>query len=903
MKVSTTAAKLFEEARARSPETRTQFVIDACGSDKTLLDEVTSLLVAAEQSEGYFERLSDKVGLSALAEDEPPLPEDKVIGNWRLERVIGRGGMGAVYLAERADEHFEQQAALKILPFGLDSKAARSRFLTERQILAGLEHANIARLLDGGVTDDGTPYFVMDYVDGLPIDVYCDQGSLGIDARIRLFLGVLAAVSHAHARLIVHRDIKPSNVLVDKSGNVKLLDFGVAKLLRPEVGMAGAGTTKELGVALTPEYAAPEQLLGQAVTTATDVYALGLMLYELLSGCSPRAVSAIHSYAALVEAATQDPPKASTVAAHAKRRGTSSQSLQRILRGDLDNVLQKALSREPDERYRTANAFAADLKRYLSGEIVSAMPPTLGYRAQKFVGRHRGSVVTALLTAIALVVSLVIATSQMLEARKQRDVALYQQQRVLASNEFLTLLLGEIGPEGKALSLGELLDRGVGMLERVFDEEYRFLGRMYFDLANGYYSLSKTNRMIDLLGRAEGAARAHDDSDLLAAVLCTSAIIQRHTEPERSVRQIEEANSLMSRIDTPSMDSFTSCARANAIVTELHGDRQAAIELLRKALETIKASQLASVQNRVVAMNQLGNLYHNNGDRELALAAYEEILDVMERSGRGATAGYMINALNRSGALQMMGEVKSAFEIRQGLLGRMRELQESGRAPIAFLSYYAGSLMRLPRYDEALPVANDALQAAQAAGNIQWAAQDELQLGRILIYLGRYDEAEQRINSAEATFLKASAANDRFVQSILLARAGLQLRRGDSVGARSLIDDELQRLDYPNTMTRPGTSVTLKIAAEIALANGAATKAEKYATDSHELAVKQARDPKLSANVGNRLLLRAKARLKLGNVKSARDDLGLALEALTNGLGGEHPETREAQELLEKSLQ
>lgn len=900
MKISKQAEQLFTEAQAHSPEERTRFVIDACRADSALLEEVLSLLHAADMSEGFFERLSSKVGLSALSEDEPPLPEDKVIGNWRLERVIGRGGMGAVYLAQRADEQFEQKAALKILPFGLDSDMARSRFLTERQILAGLEHANIARLLDGGVTDEGTPYFVMDYVDGLPIDVYCDQQNLDIDGRIRLFLGVLAAVSHAHARLIVHRDIKPSNVLVDKSGNVKLLDFGVAKLLRADAGMPAAASTREMGIALTPEYAAPEQLLGQEVTTATDVYALGLMLYVLLSGCSPRDGDAISSFAALVEAATQDPPKASTVASHADHRGTSHQSLQRTLRGDLDNVLQKTLSPEPDERYPTANALAADLKRYLGGEIVSAMPPTLGYRAQKFVGRHRGSVVTALLTAVALVVSLVIATSQMLEARKQRDAALYQQQRVLASNEFLTLLMGEIGPEGKALSLGELLDRGVGMLERVFDEEYRFLGRMYFDLANGYYSLSKTDRMVDLLGRAEGAARAHDDADLLAAVLCTSAIIQRHSEPERSVQRAEEANSLMARIDTPSMDSFTSCARANAIVSELHGDRQGAIDLLRDALETISASPLASVQNRVIAMNQLGNLYHNNGDRELALAAYEEILEVMERSGRGATAGYMINALNRSGALQMMGEVKSAFAIRQGLLGRMRELQESGRAPIAFLSYYAGSLMRLGRYEEALPIATEALQAAQVAGNTNWAASDELQLGRILIYLGRYNEAEDHIDSAEATFLRAAASNDRFIQAILLARASLLLRRGDGVGARSLINEEIQRLNYPNTLAMPGTSVTLKIAAEIALANGEAAKAEEYATDSHQLSVKTARDPKLSANVGNRLLLRAKARLKLDKVAAAREDLELAKEALTNGLGAEHPDTLEAQALFDR---
>ena len=232
MKISRQASELFARAIELDPGERRRFLVDECGSDTKLRDEVATLLDAAEQSEAFFERLSGEVGLPALANAGPSLSADDVVGNWRLKRVIGQGGMGAVYLAERADEQYDHQAALKILPFGFDTDAARMRFLTERQILANLEHPNIARLLDGGVTENGTPYFVMDYVDGLPIDAYCDERKLGIRARIRLFLDVLGAVSHAHARLVVHRDIKPSNVLVDSSGNVKLLDFGVAKLLR-----------------------------------------------------------------------------------------------------------------------------------------------------------------------------------------------------------------------------------------------------------------------------------------------------------------------------------------------------------------------------------------------------------------------------------------------------------------------------------------------------------------------------------------------------------------------------------------------------------------------------------------------------------------------------------------------
>ena len=884
---------------ALDPAARKEFLVNACGSNTGLLEDVVSLLDAASDSEAYFRRISSEVGLPSLAASEQTLPEDSIVGNWRLKHVVGRGGMGAVYLAERADEQYEQEAALKVLPFGLDTDAARTRFLTERQILADLAHPNIARLLDGGVTSNGSPFFVMEYVDGLPIDAFCDNRELDVRARIRLFNDVLAAVSHAHARLVVHRDIKPSNVLVDSSGNVKLLDFGIAKLLRPDAITGGGAVTMNAAAALTPEYAAPEQLLGQAITTATDIYALGLMLYELLSGHKPRNTDEIDSYASLVEIATQDPPKASAATLRAERRGTSQQGLSRTLRGDLDNILQMALAPDPEDRYKTANAMAADLIRYLEGEPVSAMPPTLAYRTRKFVGRHRGGVATTLLTALALIVSLVVATSQMVEARKQRDAAIYQQQRVLASNEFLTLLLGEIGPKGEALSLGELLDRGVEMLDQSFGKDYRFLGRMYFDLANSYFSLGRTERMIELLGRAEAEARAQNDSDLLAGVLCISAVIQFRTDPEQSVSRAGEANRLLEDLGAPSMDSVAACARANGHIYELEGDRQAAILVLRDALTTLNASPLSSVQSRILVMNQLGNTHYSNGDRAETLSINEAILDLMERSGRSATAGYMINAMNRSVTLQSMGEVKTAFEIRQELLERVRELNDASKAPISMNSFYAASLMRLGRYEEGFPVALEALEAARAAGNDYWAAQDELQVGRILMYMGRLDEADSYLDSAEATFRRTPGASDRLLQAINMARAGVLLRRGESVAAQDMIDAELERLQYPDQKTAPGSASVLRVAAEIALANGEGERAERYASDAYELAVAAARDPALSANVGHALLLRAKARHMLGAPgTSARDDLAKAQAALINGLGEDSPLVQAAQAVV-----
>ena len=588
------AAKIFVEAASVRAELRAAFIEKACAGNNELTEEVNSLLQASADADDYFADLSNKLGVASstnISNDDPARPvagrSGTVIGAYTLTDPIGSGGSGTVWRAERTDGQFEGQVAIKIMNPTAASATALGRLRDEAQHLAKLSHPNIARLLDAGVDTESRPYLVLEFIDGVPIDLYCNTHYLDIIERVRLFTYVLQAVTHAHARLIVHRDIKPSNILVDKSGTVKLLDFGIAKLLRAETDRVGRGSTVELGAALTPEYAAPEQLLGQPITTATDVYALGLMLYELLAGRSPRDTSTIDSFAALVEVATQDPPKASTLATYSDRRGVSLDSLQRKLRGDLDNILQKAMSPDPDSRYNSASEFASDLRRYLNGEAVSAMPPTIGYRLQKFVGRHRGGVLTSALTAVALVISLVIATSQMLEARKQRDAAVYQQQRALASNEFLLLLLNEIGPEGKALTMNELLDHGVQMLEQSFGEEYPFLGRMQVDLARGYYSVGNMDKMRDLLVRAENVAREREDPDLLAYVLCFQARIRFGTEPELAVSQVEEAGVVLAGIASPSMDSFMACTRASADLLESRGDRRAAIDLLIKALATL----------------------------------------------------------------------------------------------------------------------------------------------------------------------------------------------------------------------------------------------------------------------------------------------------------------------------
>ena len=276
------AAQIFLEARTLDPETQARFVSNVCGADEELAREVNALLAASDDSDAYFGELAEKVGLGALADREESDLADTVIGPWRLRRRIGRGGMGAVYLAERADEQFEQQAALKLLPKSLDTDKARARFLIERQILARLVHDGIARLLDGGVTDDGSPYFVMDYVEGLPIDEFCAEQALSVDERLSLLLDIAEAVQFAHGNLVIHRDLKPSNVLVTDAHRVRLLDFGIAKILQPDG--VDAALTQVTQRPATPAYASPEMLRGEPVDVTTDVYSIGVLMYVLLTG-------------------------------------------------------------------------------------------------------------------------------------------------------------------------------------------------------------------------------------------------------------------------------------------------------------------------------------------------------------------------------------------------------------------------------------------------------------------------------------------------------------------------------------------------------------------------------------------------------------------------------------------
>jgi non-specific serine/threonine protein kinase/serine/threonine-protein kinase len=415
------AQRLFHEAREKPAAERSAFVTAGAAGDAELEAEVASLLAADADSGGFLETPA-----------APPEAPRTRVGAWQILHEIGHGGMGTVYLGERADGPFKKRVAVKVVRRGMDTEAVLKRFRQERQILAGLEHTNIARLLDGGNTDDGLPYLVMEYVEGEPLTAWCERRGLDVPARLALFRTVCATVQFAHQNLVVHRDLKPGNIYVTADGTPKLLDFGVAKVLNADLAGATRDRTVAGGGAFTPEYASPEQIRGERITTASDVWSLGVLLYELLAGVRPFAGAGSEPGEIARAVLETEPERPSAAAARAGR----GERARRRLEGDLDTIVLKALRKEPERRYPSAEQLAEDLRRHLDGLPVKARRDTFTYRSGRFLSRHRAAAAAAALVLVALVGGIVATARQarIAQAEHARAERRFEDVRKLASS-------------------------------------------------------------------------------------------------------------------------------------------------------------------------------------------------------------------------------------------------------------------------------------------------------------------------------------------------------------------------------------------------------------------------------------------------------------------------------------
>ncbi|MBT8101257.1 MAG: serine/threonine protein kinase, partial [Gammaproteobacteria bacterium] len=487
---------LFEESLGVPVQERQEHLDRNC-ADNTMRQRVEAMLKADAADDGLLEQDADRSLAEMTVVDAPDVPAPTRIGPYQIVNLLGEGGMATVYRAERVDQDFKQTVALKLILPSRRSEHWHTRFLQERQILASLQHPNIASLLDGGLSDDGEPYFAMEFVNGLPITTYCDDHRLSIDERIRLFLSVCDAVGYAHGNLIVHRDLKPSNILVDDNHLPKLLDFGIAKLLSNQDNDRTQTTMR----ALTPDYAAPEQFAGGPITVAVDVYALGALLYELLTGRRP--FSDVSGSALDMERTVRErgaPPfsKLASITGDDERERISSarriswRRLMRTIHGDLENIALKALRKEPERRYASVEAFAADLRRFLDGLPVHARADTSWYRLKKFVTRHPVGVPLSVLAALGLLLSAGYAMQQAEQAELAAAKARLEAAKATETRDFVTSLFEFADPDknlGDRLTARQLLDLGANRVDEELVGQPELRAEMLLLLANTYGQL------------------------------------------------------------------------------------------------------------------------------------------------------------------------------------------------------------------------------------------------------------------------------------------------------------------------------------------------------------------------------------------------------------------------------
>jgi eukaryotic-like serine/threonine-protein kinase len=628
----------LDEALTLTAEARAAWMDALRSRDPLIAGQLETLLKERDEAEkkGFLQ----KGPLSSPGEQQA----GQTIGAYRLINLIGQGGMGTVWLAERSDGRFEGRAAVKFLSMAVVGRGGEERFKREGAILARLSHAHVARLLDAGVSETGHPYLILEYVEGEPIDRYCDERGLNIEERIRLFLDVLDAVAHAHSNLIVHRDIKPTNVLVSKDGDVKLLDFGIAKLLEGE-GQDGAATllTQEVGSALTPEYAAPEQVTGAPVTTATDVYELGVLMYVLMTGQHPAGPGLLSPAELLKSIVEGEPQRPSDVviagtkraADSAEQRGVLPDTLRSKLRGDLDTVVLKTLKKNPAERYGSVSALAADLGRYLRNEPISARPDSVRYRATKFVRRHRLAVVLATLVVLASAAGLVGTLLQARTARQQRDVALRERDRATRITEFMTSMFKVSDPSearGNSITAREILDKAAQQVGTDLAKDPEAQAHMMYVMGEVYDSLGLIPQGKSLVSRAAELQRkvlGSSHPETLTSQSLLSVIFLEEGNTSEAEKLQRETLAIQTRVLGPEHpDTVRSMSRLASVfgwqgrIDEAEKLKREALAIERRILGPEHPETLR-LTNSLVSILWQGNPEHYPEAEQLQRAALE----------------------------------------------------------------------------------------------------------------------------------------------------------------------------------------------------------------------------------------------------------------------------------------
>ncbi|HJR58901.1 MAG TPA: tetratricopeptide repeat protein [Vicinamibacterales bacterium] len=825
---------LFDEALTLPIDRRSDFLERLSADDAWAATEVEELLrLVAEPGPSGFAPGAVAPGLlqAILAlPDVPPtggLAPGERVGIWRVLREIGRGGMGTVYLVERADGQFEQKGALKLGHSSLGSDDIAQRLRRERRILASLTHANIARLLDGGQTEDGRPFLVMEYIEGRPIDRYCDDARSSVDERVDLFQRVCSGVQHAHARLVVHRDVKPSNIVVTADGEVKLLDFGIARLLSPTDPPDDDALTQPIMRILTPEYASPEQVRGEPVAIASDVYQLGLLLYELLTGQKAQAVASPSPAGLEAAVCTSIPLRPSTRAAAASdevavARRVTPRALARKLAGDLDTIILYALRKEPDRRYATVGDLLGDLQRYRAGLPVKAQADSVSYRARKYAGRHRMALSWTAAILVVTAIGLPVLAGQRL--RTAREALRAEQVEALLA-DMLAL------PNPRILAQPPMavhyVDHAARLVQSEMAGQPRSQARLLTTVGRLYNALGYYQRSIDVLEEALALRRANFGAESIELAETLEWLGQSHhylgryDEAESTVRQALGIRRL--RLGSGNPDTLRTALELGDLLHtrgRLHDGEQVlreAVAALRAAALTTRVEDLGH-DSLPRALRDLANVLRDRGALEESAALYREAISIFRElhgepnqqvatsqiyysrllimatrfEAAEAALAQAIPALRRiyDGDHALVGMALREFGYLRTEQGRLDEaealLSEAQRVQQKWLgrthpmvprtrAHQAELARRRGRTSDAVQLARQTLEEFDRLGMSEHpsAIDARATLGEALIALGRHDAAARELerggSSAERQFVSGDPRRARFREA--LARA------------------------------------------------------------------------------------------------------------------------------------
>lgn len=735
---------------------------------------------------------------------EKSLPPDRRIGPYRLIRELGRGGMGAVYLAARADDQYEKHVAIKLVRGGPDSAEIVARFRRERQILASLDHPNIARMLDGGTTEDGFPYFVMEYIQGQPLDEYCDSRTLPVAERLRLFVSVCAAVQYAHRNLVVHRDLKPRNILVTSEGALKLLDFGIAKLLNAE--SSGEGQTVTGFVALTPEYASPEQVRGESITTATDVYSLGVILYRLLTDRLPYRLRSRQLLEVVRAVCDEEPERPSVAVARTElvssgEPSTSSRAQERTpeklrkrLQGDLDTIVMTALRKDPLLRYASVEALGEDIRRHLEGLPVTAHKATFAYRAQKFLKRHwLGVAATAAVFAVLVSAGIALAIQSVRVAR-ERDKA--EKVSLFLVNLFRVSDPGEA--RGNTITAREILDKGSERIRDELGEQPEVRAALMSTMGGVYSKLGLYDKALPLLQEALKIRRqvlGGEHLDVAKSLNDVAFVLDQKGAYQTAEALDREALAIERRLLGSEHEVVADSLSALAGVLYDKGDYQAAEALWSEALPMQR--KLLGNEHPAVAgtLNNLAGMAFDRGDYGGAAALWRETL-AMNRSLQGEEHPVVASGLsNLAGALYEMGDAGGAESFLRQALALRRKIFEADNPDVAA----SLSNLALVRRAEGDATEAESLQREALAIRVKVLGSEHRDVAESLSGLAdalsdehRIDEARARYQDALKIRGKVLPPNHPDLAETLLGLGVLLTNEGDAKGAEPLLREALE---------------------------------------------------------------------------------------------------------------